>query len=127
MHLTLECCELQKDEGTHLHQFILHAALDIVQDALWTTNAMCAPDVPVRNLSPSFYPVESYTLFMVIVLLRFLKVVDKFNDLLVSVYVSAGHILPVVYLHIVVLFPSRCGKCRRSLMLALMWSRSLES
>lgn len=50
----------KKDEGTHLHQFILHAALDIVQDALWTTNAM------------------------------FLKVVDKFNDLLVSVYVSAG-------------------------------------
>lgn len=31
---------LQKDEAAHLHQFILHAALDIVQDVIWTTNAM---------------------------------------------------------------------------------------
>ncbi|MCO5602745.1 hypothetical protein L7F22_056883 [Adiantum nelumboides] len=49
-----------KEEAAHQHQFILHAALDIVQDLAWTTNA------------------------------TFLKSVDKFNDLTVSVYVTAG-------------------------------------
>lgn len=31
---------LQKDEAAHLHQFILHASLDIVQDVVWNTNNM---------------------------------------------------------------------------------------
>ncbi|XP_026666083.1 trafficking protein particle complex subunit 2-like isoform X2 [Phoenix dactylifera] len=53
----------KKEEAAHKHQFILHAALDIVQDLAWTTSAM------------------------------FLKAVDRFNDLVVSVYVTAGHIL----------------------------------
>eukprot|EP00249_Psilotum_nudum_P008574 c21373_g1_i1 orf=168-578(+) len=51
----------KKEEVAHQHQFILHAALDIVQDLAWTTNAM------------------------------FLKGVDKFSDLVVSVYITAGH------------------------------------
>ncbi|XP_078155464.1 uncharacterized protein LOC144551395 [Carex rostrata] len=51
----------QKQEQVHQHQFILHAALDLVQDIAWTTSAM------------------------------FLKSVDRFNDLTVSVYVTAGH------------------------------------
>ncbi|XP_057836301.1 uncharacterized protein LOC131046557 isoform X2 [Cryptomeria japonica] len=52
---------LRKEEAAHQHQFILHAALDIVQDFQWTTSAM------------------------------FLKGVDRFSDLVVSVYVTAGH------------------------------------
>ncbi|CAD5186784.1 uncharacterized protein LOC135625497 [Musa acuminata AAA Group] len=52
---------MKKEEAAQQHQFILHAALDIVEDLAWTTSAM------------------------------FLKAVDKFNDLVVSVYVTAGH------------------------------------
>jgi hypothetical protein len=52
---------LQKEDLAYQHQFILHAALDVVQDLAWTTNAM------------------------------FLRSVDRFNDLVVSVYVTAGH------------------------------------
>ncbi|OAY76879.1 Transport protein particle 20 kDa subunit, partial [Ananas comosus] len=44
-----------KEEIAYQHQFVLHAALDIVQDLAWTTSAM------------------------------FLKGVDRFNDLVVSV------------------------------------------
>ncbi|XP_071937324.1 uncharacterized protein [Coffea arabica] len=51
----------RKEDAAHQHQFILHAALDIVQDLAWTTSAM------------------------------FLKGIDRFNDLVVSVYVTAGH------------------------------------
>ncbi|KAJ7298772.1 hypothetical protein O6H91_Y427800 [Diphasiastrum complanatum] len=32
----------KKDEAMHQHQFILHAALDIVEDLAWTTNTMYA-------------------------------------------------------------------------------------
>ncbi|KAM2275050.1 hypothetical protein ACFX1S_044783 [Malus domestica] len=53
----------KREDAAQLHQFILHAALDIVQDLAWTTSAM------------------------------YLKAVDRFNDLVVSVYVTAGHIL----------------------------------
>ncbi|KAL2532225.1 SNARE-like superfamily protein [Abeliophyllum distichum] len=49
----------KKEDAAHQHQFILHAALDIVQDLAWTTSAM------------------------------FLKAIDRFNDLVVSVYVTA--------------------------------------
>ncbi|KAF3625240.1 putative trafficking protein particle complex subunit 2 [Capsicum annuum] len=56
----------KKEDAAHQHQFILHAALDIVQDLAWTTSAM------------------------------FLKSIDRFNDLVVSVYVTAGHILHII-------------------------------
>ncbi|KAL4271230.1 hypothetical protein GQ457_13G017920 [Hibiscus cannabinus] len=52
----------KRADAAQLHQFILHAALDIVQDLAWTTSAM------------------------------FLKAVDRFNDLVVSVYVTADGI-----------------------------------
>nr|GMD33825.1 trafficking protein particle complex subunit 2 [Ipomoea batatas] len=58
----------KKEDAAHQHQFILHAALDIVQDLAWTTSAM------------------------------FLKAIDRFNDLAVSVYVTAGHILHIIQL-----------------------------
>ncbi|CDP08751.1 unnamed protein product [Coffea canephora] len=58
----------RKEDAAHQHQFILHAALDIVQDLAWTTSAM------------------------------FLKGIDRFNDLVVSVYVTAGHILQFVFI-----------------------------
>ncbi|KAG5031808.1 hypothetical protein AAZX31_06G151300 [Glycine max] len=51
----------KREDSAQLHQFILHAALDIVQDLAWTTSAM------------------------------YLKSVDRFNELVVSVYVTAGH------------------------------------
>uniref|UniRef100_A0A453P335 Trafficking protein particle complex subunit 2 n=1 Tax=Aegilops tauschii subsp. strangulata TaxID=200361 RepID=A0A453P335_AEGTS len=50
----------KKEDQAYQHQFILHAALDVVQDLAWATSAM------------------------------FLKSVDRFNDLVVSVYVTAG-------------------------------------
>ncbi|KAJ0252627.1 hypothetical protein HA466_0118020 [Hirschfeldia incana] len=42
----------KREDAAQLHQFILHAALDVVQDLAWTTSAM------------------------------FLKSVDRFNDLI---------------------------------------------
>ncbi|KAI4965180.1 hypothetical protein ZWY2020_055268 [Hordeum vulgare] len=50
----------KKEDQAYQHQFILHAALDVVQDLAWATSAM------------------------------FLKSVDRFNDLVVSVYVTAA-------------------------------------
>ncbi|KAM1120480.1 hypothetical protein ACFX13_045330 [Malus domestica] len=66
----------KREDAAQLHQFILHAALDIVQDLAWTTSAM------------------------------YLKAIDRFNDLVVSVYVTAGHIL-YVHTRLMLLHDSR--------------------
>lgn len=52
----------RREDNSHLNQFIIHAALDMVDDAVWGTQSM------------NF------------------KSVDKFNDFLISAFVTAGHV-----------------------------------
>mmetsp|Transcript_35578 Transcript_35578/g.33743 ORF Transcript_35578/g.33743 Transcript_35578/m.33743 type:complete len:144 (+) Transcript_35578:19-450(+) len=49
-----------EEELAYLHQFILHASLDMVQTAMWSNNS------------------------------TFLRVVDRFNSLLVSAFITPG-------------------------------------
>ena len=48
------------DELAYLHQFVLHASLDMVQSSMWSNNS------------------------------NFLRVIDRFNTLLVSAYITPG-------------------------------------
>ncbi|EEY55507.1 trafficking protein particle complex subunit 2, putative [Phytophthora infestans T30-4] len=50
----------RREESAHVDEFVLHAALDLVDELMWTTPAMA------------------------------LKVVDRFNDQLVSAFVTAS-------------------------------------
>eukprot|EP01070_Trichotokara_eunicae_P002672 Trichotokara_eunicae@DN2820_c0_g1_i1.p1 len=52
----------KREDTPHLDQFIIHTAIDMVDEVLWTTSNM------------------------------FLKSVDRFNDYCVSAYVTAGHV-----------------------------------
>ena len=52
----------RREESSHLNQLIIHAALDMVDDAVWGTSSM---------------------LF---------KNIDKFNDFIISAFVTAGHV-----------------------------------
>ncbi|KAF2609165.1 hypothetical protein F2Q68_00046749 [Brassica cretica] len=48
----------KREDAAQLHQFILHAALDVVQDLAWTTSAMSAklPSFLVVLLNPLYLP-----------------------------------------------------------------------
>ncbi|CAL1159766.1 unnamed protein product [Cladocopium goreaui] len=51
-----------REDSPHLDQFVVRAALDLVDEMVWNTSSM------------------------------FLRVVDKFNDFHVSAYCTAGHV-----------------------------------
>ena len=53
---------LQREDNSHLNQFIIHAALDMVDDSVWGTQSMLFNSV------------------------------DKFNDFIISAFVTAGHV-----------------------------------
>ncbi len=57
-------CELgaKKDEQKQLSQFVLHSALDMVDEKMWASNS------------------------------KYLKVVDRFANLLISAFVSPGNV-----------------------------------
>ncbi|KAJ8755458.1 hypothetical protein K2173_019256 [Erythroxylum novogranatense] len=71
----------RREDAAQLHQFIIHAALDVVQDLAWTTSAI-------------------YILFFRL----FLKGIDRFNDMVVSVYDGIKRFFQEVHeLHIKIL------------------------
>lgn len=63
-----------------MNQFIVHSSLDIVEEVQWATPTMlysisCLP-LPAANV------------------IRYMKCVDKFNNLLVSCFLTAGSTTP---------------------------------
>lgn len=80
-------------DTSHLNQLIIHAALDMVDDAVWTNNAMCARSPCARNragLCATPGNPHGRGLPRPARDCSYLKAVDKFNELLISAYVTPG-------------------------------------
>jgi hypothetical protein len=58
----IDICALQVDEHKQLSQFVLHSALDMVDEKLWTSSA------------------------------KYLRVVDRYANEYISSYVTPGHV-----------------------------------
>jgi len=71
----------QKDDHRHLNQFVVHAALDVIDELVWTTNSMYVG-------SSASGIIENYNADG-----RYLKVVDKFNEWFISAYICASSTL----------------------------------
>jgi hypothetical protein len=93
---------LQKDDSSHLHQFIIHAALDMVEERAWDTASMYLKARAALVRSHRFRAGAAaractarqrrrLTAARMRRCRTVVQVVDKFNDLLVSCYNTAGH------------------------------------
>lgn len=80
----------RREEVAYQHQFVLHAALDIVQDQAWSTSAMWTYSV-LSSVLFSVKLVDEIIVFVIKFHCRFLKGIDRYNDSVVWVYVTAGH------------------------------------
>ena len=76
----------QKEESSHFNQFIVHAALDIVEtDPVRIDLSVChlaSTNIQVCTQERGSWSTQN----------MYLKVVDKFNDQLISAFVTAGQV-----------------------------------
>lgn len=77
-----------KEDLAYLSQFILHSSLDMVDNAMWSNSSTCV----LFSLNYVLAEIRSsYCICWCIFYWRsFLKVVDRFNSLVVSAYVTPG-------------------------------------
>ena len=77
-----------KEDLAYLSQFILHSSLDMVDNLMWTNSSTYV------TLNDMTVPIVPHAFVMS----RFLKVVDRFNSLVVSAYVTPGSLCDLLYI-----------------------------
>lgn len=65
----------------HVMQIVAHASLDVIEDAQWTSTSMLVPQHPSIEVTP--WP-------LILVVVRYLKAVDRFHEWNVSAWVTPG-------------------------------------